>query len=71
MAPEDLKASDVLHWQTTLWVDDAAAAQARAVKAGARRVSGEVVRLEGVPCEGREGALVRDADAHALLLLAR
>ena len=67
-APEDLHANDLLHWQTSLAVDDAALAQQRALAAGARRVSPELVRFQGVPFAGAEGALVRDADGHALLL---
>jgi catechol 2,3-dioxygenase-like lactoylglutathione lyase family enzyme len=67
-APVDLKANDLLHWQTALQVEDTAAALKRALAADARRVSSEVVPFTAVPFEGQEGALVRDPDGHALLL---
>jgi catechol 2,3-dioxygenase-like lactoylglutathione lyase family enzyme len=67
--PVDLHANDLLHWQTSLRVDEVTVALRRALGAGAWRVSPEVVRFAEVPFEGQEGALVRDPDAHALLLV--
>jgi catechol 2,3-dioxygenase-like lactoylglutathione lyase family enzyme len=68
-APADLRANDVLHWQTVVTVTDPAAARAAAVAAGARAITPAVVDYQGgVPFAGRAGALVRDADGHALLL---
>ncbi len=67
--PADLRANDILHWQTTLTVQDPAKLIPAALEAGARAVTPSVVDYRGgVPFAGREGALVRDADGHALLL---
>jgi catechol 2,3-dioxygenase-like lactoylglutathione lyase family enzyme len=68
-APADLRASDLLHWQTTLRVDRADSALKAATGAGARAVSAGVVPFADVPFEGKEGTLVRDPDGHALLLV--
>jgi catechol 2,3-dioxygenase-like lactoylglutathione lyase family enzyme len=68
-APADLRANDLLHWQTTLRVKAADIALRAAIEAGAQAVSPGVVRLSGAPFMADEGALVRDRDAHALLLV--
>jgi catechol 2,3-dioxygenase-like lactoylglutathione lyase family enzyme len=71
-APADLRANDLLHWQTTLKVDHADAALKASVSAAARPVSSGVVRLSDVPLGpvgGKEGVLVRDPDGHGLLLV--
>jgi catechol 2,3-dioxygenase-like lactoylglutathione lyase family enzyme len=66
--PHDLRANDLLHWQTTLRVQTEVALR-DAVQVGTQAVSPGVVPLEDAPFAGKEGALVRDPDGHALLLL--
>jgi catechol 2,3-dioxygenase-like lactoylglutathione lyase family enzyme len=68
-ATADVRANDLLHWQTTLHVERADAALTAAVGAGARAVSSGVVPFGEVPFAGKEGTLVRDPDGHALLLV--
>ena len=73
--PADLRANDLLHWQTTLKVDHTDAALKASISAAARPVSSGVVRLADVPVVpfvplgGKEGTLVRDPDGHALLFV--
>lgn len=68
-APADLRANDLLHWQTTLVVPDVEAAIHR-LRAGAYAfVSPGVVALPDRALGFARGALVRDPDGHALLLV--
>ncbi|MGH9798379.1 MAG: VOC family protein, partial [Candidatus Polarisedimenticolia bacterium] len=68
-APDDLKANDLLHWQTRLATADPAAAATALRAARARFVSPGPIRLpEAAGLGFREGFLVRDPDGHALLL---
>jgi catechol 2,3-dioxygenase-like lactoylglutathione lyase family enzyme len=67
-APADLRANDLLHWQTTLRVEQTDVALKAALGAGARAISSGVVPFIEVPFGGQEGTLVRDPDGHALLL---
>jgi len=67
-APADLRANDLLHWQTTLRVERTDGALKAALGAGARAISSGVVPFTDVPFGGKEGTLVRDPDGHALLL---
>jgi catechol 2,3-dioxygenase-like lactoylglutathione lyase family enzyme len=67
----DLRANDLLHWQTTLQVRDAEAALKGARVGAARAVSPGAVSLPPGPLgnhRATRAALVRDADGHALLL---
>ncbi len=70
-APPDLRANDLLHWQTTLLTADAALAARRLRPPLAALVSpGEVALPEG-GARWRRGALARDPDGHALRLAQR
>jgi catechol 2,3-dioxygenase-like lactoylglutathione lyase family enzyme len=66
--PPDLKANDLLHWQTSLQVRDAKGALGGAVLGAAGSVSLGTVALSGGPFGAIRAALVRDPDGHALLL---
>lgn len=69
-APIDLKANDLLHWETTLGSPDVTNAGRRLRPPVALFVSpGDVAFPEGAPF--RRGLLVRDPDGHALRLLER
>jgi catechol 2,3-dioxygenase-like lactoylglutathione lyase family enzyme len=68
-APDDLRANDLLHWQTTLETAALAEAAAALTAGGARRVSPGIVRLDGEGLGFGAGALVRDRDGHALRLV--
>jgi len=69
-APEDLRANDLLHWQTTLRSADVRGASRRLPTTLALFVSpGDVVLPEGSPF--RRGLLIRDPDGHALRLVER
>jgi catechol 2,3-dioxygenase-like lactoylglutathione lyase family enzyme len=66
--PSDLRANDLLHWQTTLRVRDAGAALAASTEAAARQVSPGIVTLADGPLAKGRAAMVRDPDGHALLI---
>jgi catechol 2,3-dioxygenase-like lactoylglutathione lyase family enzyme len=66
-APADLRANDLLHWQTTLATADAGAAARRLRPPAAAWVSpGEVALPPGAGL--KRGLTLRDADGHALRL---
>jgi catechol 2,3-dioxygenase-like lactoylglutathione lyase family enzyme len=64
--PADLRASDLLHWQTTLVSADVKGADAALARAGASRVSPGPVEIPDETLGFRTGALLRDRDGHAL-----
>jgi catechol 2,3-dioxygenase-like lactoylglutathione lyase family enzyme len=68
-APPDLRANDLLHWQTRLRVRDAATVVGAAQGASARQVSPGVVSLAEGPFGRGRAALIRDADGHALMIV--
>lgn len=68
-APADLRASDLAFWQTTLLVDDPAAADSALRRADTRLVSPGVVDLPEATLGFRRGLVVRDPDGHALRLV--
>ena len=69
-APIDLKANDLLHWETTLGSPDVANASRRLRRPVIFFVSpGDVAFAGGAPF--RRGLLVRDPDGHALRLVER
>jgi catechol 2,3-dioxygenase-like lactoylglutathione lyase family enzyme len=67
-APADLRPNDLLHWETTLHVDDARGAAGKLRAAGAGRISTDVVELPGRPLGFGRALLVRDPDGHAVRL---
>lgn len=67
-APADLRASDLLHWQTTLVTADAAAAARRLRPPVSAWVSPGDVALPAGPGP-RRGLTLRDPDGHALRLV--
>jgi catechol 2,3-dioxygenase-like lactoylglutathione lyase family enzyme len=69
-APADLRANDLLHWQTTLVTADAAAAARRLRPPVASLVSPGEVDLPG-DSPWRRAVLLRDRDGHALRLAER
>jgi catechol 2,3-dioxygenase-like lactoylglutathione lyase family enzyme len=68
-APSDVKANDVIHWQTTLATSDAASAARRLVAGNAAFVSPGAVGLPDASLGFRKAALVRDPDGHAVRLV--
>lgn len=65
--PPDLRANDLLHWQTVLRLETLDPALA-AVGSSVRRVSAAPIVVHDGPLRAGRSALVRDADGHALLL---
>jgi catechol 2,3-dioxygenase-like lactoylglutathione lyase family enzyme len=70
-APADLRASDLLHWQTTLATRDAARAAKRLRPPTAAWVSPGDVELPASEAGFRRGLALRDPDGHALRLAER
>jgi len=67
--PADERANDLVHWQTTVLVPDAAAAAA-ALRQGKFRVTTSApVELPDTALGFRRGVLVRDPDGHAVQLV--
>jgi catechol 2,3-dioxygenase-like lactoylglutathione lyase family enzyme len=66
--PPDARPNDLVHWQTTVLVPDAAAAAATARRGKFRLVSPEPVELPDTALGFKEGILVRDPDGHAVQL---
>jgi catechol 2,3-dioxygenase-like lactoylglutathione lyase family enzyme len=70
-APEDLRANDLAHWQTTLLTSEAEAAARRLLEGNAIFVSPGAVALASSDLGFRAGVMVRDPDGHALRLVQR
>lgn len=70
-APADLRANDLLHWQTTLTTLDVRALARKLFALPTFFVSPGVVDLPSPGTGFRRGALVRDPDGHALRLMER
>jgi catechol 2,3-dioxygenase-like lactoylglutathione lyase family enzyme len=68
--PADARPTDLLHWQTTVVVRDAAAAAAAIRTAGGQLISPVPIDLPGGLSITR-GLLVRDPDGHALQIVER
>lgn len=66
--PPDAKASDLIHWYTTLHTEGAAEIMQRLVSHKARSVSGGILDVGVTGLERRRAGLVRDPDGHALML---
>ena len=69
--PLDVTASDLVHWQTTLVVEDADRAYAALQRAGSRLVSPRVASVADSRVGFRRGFTARDPDGHALRLVER
>jgi catechol 2,3-dioxygenase-like lactoylglutathione lyase family enzyme len=67
--PADARASDLVHWQTTVLVPDASRALAAARGAAAPLVSPGVVGAAGPDDGFARGLLLRDPDGHAMRLV--
>ncbi len=69
--PLDERASDIMHWETTLVVADASGAAARLRQARFRFVSPGVVEIPENTLGFRKAFLVRDADGHVMRVIER
>ena len=67
--PAAARANDLIHWQTAVRVPDAAASAAGVRHRRSRPVSPGVVELPDTALGFARGALVRDPDGHAVLLV--
>jgi catechol 2,3-dioxygenase-like lactoylglutathione lyase family enzyme len=66
-APDDLRANDLLHWQTTLAADALDAGDRVLTGAGGRRVSPGIIELPADAGLGfAAGLMARDPDGHAI-----
>jgi catechol 2,3-dioxygenase-like lactoylglutathione lyase family enzyme len=66
--PPDARPNDLVHWQTTVLVPDAAAAAAVVRRGKFRLLSRSPVELPDTAFGFKEGILVRDPDGHAVQL---
>jgi catechol 2,3-dioxygenase-like lactoylglutathione lyase family enzyme len=67
--PVDARPDDLLHWQTTLVVDDAGAAAQRLRGGGYTFVSSGVVEFPQKTLGFKKGFLVRDPDGHVMRIV--
>ena len=67
--PADLRANDLLHWQTTLVVRDAGLAEQFVLRGRYALVSSGVVAVPEAKLGFAKGFLVRDPDGHAMRLV--
>jgi hypothetical protein len=67
--PADERANDLVHWQTTILVPDAAAAAAAVRRGSFRLVSPEVAALPDTALGFTRGVRVRDPDGHVVQLV--
>jgi catechol 2,3-dioxygenase-like lactoylglutathione lyase family enzyme len=65
-SPADLRANDLLHWQTTMTSTMPEDAESALARAGGMRVSPGVVTLPDESLGFRAGAVLRDPDGHAV-----
>ncbi len=68
-APRDLKANDLMHWQTRLVTNDLESAAARVREKRYPFVSSGLIQLPEAALGFKRGLLVRDPDAHAAQLI--
>jgi catechol 2,3-dioxygenase-like lactoylglutathione lyase family enzyme len=66
--PPDSRADDVWHWQTTLYVNDAAALYSALQKEGYKFISKQIVELHTEDDKKIKAFLVRDPDGHAMFI---
>ncbi len=67
--PVDAKSNDLLHWQTTLVIDNLSALVQRLQLNQSTLISPDVITLPGQTLGFRKGLLIRDPDGHALRLV--
>ena len=67
--PEDARANDLVHWQTTLVVEDLEIVEGTLRRNGTRFVSPGVVDTSAAGLGFKAALLVRDPDGHAILLV--
>jgi catechol 2,3-dioxygenase-like lactoylglutathione lyase family enzyme len=67
--PADERPNDLVHWQTTVLVPDAAATAAAVRRGGFPVLTPEPVELPDTALGFRRGLLVRDPDGHAVQLI--
>lgn len=67
--PTDARPNDVLHWQTTLVVKDAAAVARKLQRDRSTFISPSVVSIPGQKLGFKKGFLVRDPDGHVMRLV--
>ncbi|MBN8564967.1 MAG: VOC family protein [Leptolyngbya sp. UWPOB_LEPTO1] len=67
--PSDARPNDVLHWQTTLVVQDVEAATQRLQANRTLLISPKPTKISGQVLGFQQGILVRDPDGHALRLV--
>jgi catechol 2,3-dioxygenase-like lactoylglutathione lyase family enzyme len=65
-APEDGKANDILHWQTTLITDDSSGLAERLTEDGYDVISAVPVDVPGGELGFKRGFLVKDPDGHVM-----
>ncbi len=71
LTPPDLRANDLLHWQTKLVTRDLENAHVRLREGKYRLISSGLIQLPEPVLGFKRGLLVRDPDAHALQLIER
>ncbi|MEO1399923.1 MAG: VOC family protein [Cyanobacteria bacterium J06635_1] len=69
--PDDAQANDLMHWETTLVVADAEAAEARLRSPQVDFVSPGVITLPDTQLGFRRGFLIEDPDGHVLRIVER
>ena len=70
--PNDVRANDLLHWETTLVVDDVEIAAQNLRNSGTEFISSGVINLSDNQALGfSKGFLVRDPDGHVLRIIER
>lgn len=69
--PSDIKANDIVHWQTILIVDDVEVAEKWLREHNVRFVSDEVSILTGGKLGFKNGIEVLDPDGHAMLIVGK
>ncbi len=67
--PEDAKPNDLLHWQTTLLIEDPVGFFDKLIANRVRFISPVFVNIEKLDLGGKNAALIRDPDSHALRLV--
>ncbi len=67
--PEDAKPNDLLHWQTTLLIEDPVGLFNKLMINKVRFISPVFMNIEKLGLGGKNAALIRDPDSHALRLV--